>query len=56
MGSWLVSGGNNLAQIGGPSVHLPIVRYVLFWWCYRYFLGFSLVQYANYLFYAQEIR
>ena len=29
MGSWLVSGGNNLAQIGGPNVHLPIVMYIL---------------------------
>ena len=29
MGSWLVSGGSNLGQIGGPNVHLPMVIYVL---------------------------
>lgn len=29
MGSWLISGGSNVNQIGGPNIHLPIVLYIL---------------------------
>jgi hypothetical protein len=29
MGSWLISGGSNMNQIGGPNIHLPVVLYIL---------------------------